>query len=37
MNIENDIDIIDAKSKPRKVYKIHEFLKAGEKRPNKID
>ena len=23
--------------KPRKIYKIHEFLRAGEKRPNKIN
>ena len=37
LSIENDTDIIKAKSRPKKVYKIHQFLKAGEKRPNKID
>lgn len=37
LDIEKDVDIIKMYSLPRKVYKKHEFMRAGQKRPNKID
>jgi hypothetical protein len=37
LSVEKDPDIIKNSKAPRKVYQQHHFLRAGAKRPNKID
>lgn len=37
LDIEKNAIIQEINKKPRKVYKLHEFMKAGAKRPSQID